>query len=47
MSDYGISKISPNDIRRNQLVDELLNAEGIRKDKNLDYTCGMFDGNSV
>lgn len=45
MSDYGISKISPNDTRRNQLVDELLNAEGIRRDKNLDYTCGMFDEN--
>lgn len=45
MSDYRISKISPNDTRRNQLVDELLNAEGIRRDKNLDYTCGMFDEN--
>lgn len=45
MSDYVISKISPNDIKNNQLVDELLSAEGIRRDKNLDYTCGLFDDN--
>lgn len=43
MSDYNISRVSPNDKRSNQLIDELLLREGIRRDKNLDYTCAMFD----
>lgn len=43
MSDYYISHISPGDRRGNASVDALLEAEGIRRDGNLDYTCGMFD----
>nr|WP_296957961.1 [citrate (pro-3S)-lyase] ligase [uncultured Mediterraneibacter sp.] len=43
MSDYSISQIYPSDSRANAQVDELLQAEGIRRDANLDYTCGMFD----
>ena len=38
-----ISKIYPNDKRSLRLIDELLAKEEIRKDKNLDYTCAMFD----
>lgn len=43
MSDYSISQIYPSDSRANAQVDELLQAEGIRRDANLDYTCGMYD----
>ena len=43
MSDYYITQISPSDKRGNRLVDELLTTEGIRRDGNLDYTCGMYD----
>lgn len=43
MSDYFISQISPKDKAASQQLDRLLTAEGIRRDGNLDYTCGMFD----
>lgn len=43
MSDYYISKIYPSDKRANDEVDALLISEGIRRDANLDYTCGMYD----
>ncbi len=43
MSDYLISRIFPADQRAQRQLDALLHAEGIRKDANLDYTCGMFD----
>ena len=43
MSDYFITQISSSDKRGNRLVDELLTAEEIRTDGNLDYTCGMYD----
>ena len=43
MSDYTITQINPSDKYGNHLVDELLAAEGIRRDANLDYTCGMYD----
>ena len=43
MSDYFITQITSTDKRGNRLVDELLTAEGIRRDGNLDYTCGMYD----
>ena len=45
MSDYNytISKIYPSDKRANRQIDALLEAEGIRRDGNLDYTCGMYD----
>ena len=43
MSDYTISKVYPSDKRTNEKVDRLLTAEGIRRDKLLDYTCAMRD----
>lgn len=43
MSDYIITQIRQADKYGNHLVDELLAAEGIRRDTNLDYTCGMYD----
>ena len=38
-----LATISRDDIRAQQQVDELLRREGIRRDRNLDYTCGIFD----
>ncbi len=38
-----ISKIYPSDSHALQQVDALLAKEGIRRDKNLDYTCGIYD----
>ena len=43
--DYTIAEIFKNDKRGNKAVEKLLNQEGIRQDKNLDYTCGVFDEN--
>ena len=43
MSDYYISQISRSDKTAIQDVTSLLQAEGIRLDSNLDYTCGMYD----
>lgn len=43
MSDYNISKIYFNDKTANRKIDLLLQEEGIRRDGNLDYTCGMYD----
>ena len=43
MSEYTVSKVSPSDKRGNAGVERLLLAEGIRRDKNLDYTCGVYD----
>ena len=43
MPDYYISQISHTDQTAIQGVTALLNAEGIRLDANLDYTCGMYD----
>ena len=43
MSEYTISKVYPSDKRANSQVEKLLLAEGIRRDKNLDYTCAMYD----
>lgn len=38
-----LSDISPRDTRTQAQMDELLRQEGIRRDKNLDYSCGVFD----
>lgn len=48
MSDY-IRMLSPDDARAMAQVDALLASTGIRRDPNLDATCGMFDddGNLV
>ncbi|MBR1658311.1 MAG: [Synergistaceae bacterium] len=43
MSDYTISKVYPSDKRANSQVERLLLSEGIRRDKNLDYTCAVYD----
>lgn len=43
MSEYTVSQIFPSDRRANRQMDELLSAEGIRRDANLDYSCGMYD----
>ena len=39
-----LTAISPRDARAQKQVDALLEREGIRRDGNLDYTCGLFDG---
>lgn len=38
-----LTTISPGDARGQRQVDALLEQEGIRRDGNLDYTCGLFD----
>ena len=43
MSDYTVSKVYPSDKRGNSQVERILLAEGIRRDKNLDYTCAVYD----
>lgn len=40
---YSLETISPLDRRSNAQMDELLKAEGIRRDGHLDYSCGLFD----
>lgn len=39
-----LTAISPRDARAQKQVDALLEQEGICRDGNLDYTCGLFDG---
>lgn len=43
MSEYSISKVYASDKRGNSQAEKLLLAEGIRRDKNLDYTCAVYD----
>lgn len=43
MSEYNFSQIKPNDRRASRQMDELLKREGIERDKNLDYSIGLFD----
>ena len=38
-----VSKIYKSDKKANAAIDKLLLAEGIRRDKNLDYTCAIYD----
>ena len=45
MSETYISQVAENDRRGLAMVDELLAREGIRRDRNLDYICAMFDEN--
>ncbi len=42
MSDYFVSPIDPRDRRAQQEMDDLLKQEGIRRDANLDYSCGLY-----
>ena len=39
-----LAAVSLRDLRAQKQVDALLEQEGIRRDGNLDYTCGLFDG---
>ncbi len=43
MSDYLITEVSASDWDTNEQILTLLEAEGIHRDNNLDYTCAMFD----
>lgn len=43
MSEYRISEILPQDRRGLEQVNRLLEKEGIRRDKHLDYTAGLYD----
>ena len=43
MSEYAISEVRPGDRYMNDAVNQLLEQEGIRRDKNLDYTAAMLD----
>lgn len=43
MSEYILSQIRPTDRRGLLQMDALLEKEGIERDKNLDYTVGLFD----
>lgn len=43
MSEYTVSVIRPSDRRSMAMLDRLLEKEGIQRDKNLDYTIGLFD----
>lgn len=45
MSNYSISQIYPTDNMGLSQVDALLKQEGISRDPNLDYICGMYDDN--
>ena len=40
---YYISQVRAGDLRTMAQVDALLAAEGLRRDRSLDYTCAMFD----
>lgn len=41
--EYTIAEIFKKDKRGNAAVEKLLHEEGIRKDRNLDYTCAVYD----
>ncbi|MGL5437913.1 MAG: [citrate (pro-3S)-lyase] ligase [Lachnospiraceae bacterium] len=43
MTEYFVSKVYSGDKKDNRQIDELLCAEGIRRDANLDYTCAIYD----
>lgn len=43
MPNHIVTELRPDDRRSMRLLHQLLLEEGIRKDQNLDYTCGIFD----
>ena len=43
MGEYSVSSISKYDKTALSQVDALLRKEGIKRDRNLDYTCGVYD----
>lgn len=40
-----IAEVRPNDAAETQKVEQLLQQEGIQRDKNLDYTCALYNEN--
>ena len=40
---YTISQVSPGDKRAMAEIDALLEREGVRRDRNLDYICALYD----
>lgn len=40
---YSISQVSPGDKRAMAEIDALLEREGVRRDRNLDYICALYD----
>lgn len=42
MAEYHISRIFSSDKKANRAVNDLLLKEGIQRDQNLDYTCGIY-----
>ncbi len=40
---YALCAVSPKNRRLNELVDQLLEQEGIQRDQNLDYTCALLN----
>ena len=43
MSEYSVSKVYSSDKRTMAEIEKLLLSEGIKRDKNLDYTCAVYD----
>ena len=43
MSSYSLSKIYPSDKGAFRQIDALLQQESLTRDRNLDYTCGLYD----
>lgn len=43
MSEYPVSKVYSSDKHANAAIEKLLLDDGIRRDKNLDYTCAIYD----
>lgn len=43
MGEYIIQQIRPTESRMNAKIDKLLLQEGIKRDKNIDYTCALVD----
>lgn len=43
MSEYTISQIRPDDRRAQEQMDRLLRRQGIQRDRNLDYSLGVYD----
>ena len=43
MSEYTVSKVYQSDKKTRNKIEKLLQASGIRRDRNLDYTCAVYD----
>lgn len=47
MSSCTVSKVYKSDLAGNTQVNRLLESEGIHRDKNLDYTCAIYDDDQI